>query len=655
MNRLKAIRLGLGLAITVVAVVAAFAPSAFAVISTDASTVYGSTVPGAHTDYTIIQEFEYGNGAEPTASTGAGQDLKKWIVDSPAGLIGNPNAIPYEDRCDPTSFDPTPAPAAAYNTFFTGSCPASSQVGEARIYLVNDADSGTCPNTPLTCLLAGQDMAALSGPMLGKIYILKTDPEVPVTLGTLLTSASYQNFDFSAYGGNVCTTAPGTPCAIQPKTKSILAPVTNRSDTYNGDDGDFRLRTIPAEYSNPPSALLPTVYGHPALGSGGTPLHIRRIDQQLYGMADPNDNFVTAGQGDTPFLTMPARCDSWDSYSYAFAWNGGGGSLAMDPNHPGDNTYVQSTADSVTPDCSTKPQLQATVTSTLSNPVRGDKPALTVTVADPNPLGNDQMKTLVTTLPASVSINVAALNNLCTTAQRDSNSCPAASQVGTATVATPLIGAGLTGKVYAVEGATQGLPYLSIEVDGAIKFRLDGKTKFVGASANMIETTIDNLPQAPFTNFTVNINGGSDSSLLLNRKCPTDGSVPEDGPITYTAAGYVGNAGAGSSPTTMNPCYGITRPANRRNCTRVGKKLRVTPQNLIATANVAKVELLMGKRSGPLARFATRTGGTFRLGATVRSKVFKTNTRNRIELRVVYKDGHVVRSGTATFRTCGRR
>ncbi|MGH2907566.1 MAG: hypothetical protein ACRDKI_12470, partial [Solirubrobacterales bacterium] len=345
------------MALVVVAAVAVVAPSvASASITAAASTTYGSTVPGAHTDYTIRQDFTYdANGPEPTGITGAGQDLKKWIVDSPAGLAGNPNAIPYADRCDPAAFDPTPAPAAAYNTFFTGACPDSAQVGVADVYLVNDAQSGTCPAAPIQCLAAGFDMYLLGSPLHGKIYLLKTTPEVPTTLGTLFTSASYQNFDFSGFGGNVCTTAP-TPCPIQPKTKSVLAPVTS------GADGDFRIRTIPADYSNPPIAILPTVYGHAALPSG-TPLHIRRIDQHLYGKVDPNE---TPGDNtdDVPFLTMPTRCDSWDSFSYAFAWNGGGGALAMDPNNPGDNTYVKSAADSVTPDCSSKPPLNATVNAT---------------------------------------------------------------------------------------------------------------------------------------------------------------------------------------------------------------------------------------------------------------------------------------------------
>ena len=54
MNRPRAARCGLLIAAMTVVVVAAFAPSAMATISTKASTIWGSTTPGAHTDYTII-------------------------------------------------------------------------------------------------------------------------------------------------------------------------------------------------------------------------------------------------------------------------------------------------------------------------------------------------------------------------------------------------------------------------------------------------------------------------------------------------------------------------------------------------------------------------------------------------------------------------
>lgn len=640
------------MAVTLIAVISAFAPSAFGTIGVNASATYGSLVPGAHTDYTMRLDFTYdSNGAEPAATTGAGQDMKKWIIDGPAGLVGNPNAIPKADRCDPASFDPAPAPAAAYNTFFTGSCPDSAQVGDAEVYLVNDAESGTCPNAPITCLAAGFPMSALGTPMLGKIYVLKTDPEVPTTLGTLLSSVSYQNFDFSAYGGNVCTTAPATPCAIQPKTKSVLAPVTNRSALNNGDT-DFRIRTIPADYSAPPSALLPTAMGHASIGVGGTPLHIARIDQHLFGMADPNE---TPGDNtdDVPFLSMPARCDSWDSTGYAISHNGGGGSLALDPNHPGDTDYVESTVDSDTPDCSTLPPFGTSASSVLSTGARGANPGLTVKVGDPAPSGHDQVKKLVTTLPEAVSVNVNALNNVCSEADRDADTCPAAAQIGTASIKTPLISAGLTGRVYMINGTTPGLPFLSIYVDGPVEFRLDATTQFVGPNFNMIETTFNNLPQTPFTEFTVDITGGSStSSLLFNRSCPTDGSAPGSGATTFSLAGYAGGAASSSSSNSFNGCYGAATPPRYNHCKKQSKAYRFTPSGLVDRPGIAKVQILTGYKTSSMHKRATDTKSPFSVKFTLKKSKFKKNKKIYYRYKVWYKDGKVINTKSGTFKTC---
>lgn len=647
MNRSKQARLGLCLIAALTVMTAAFAstaPAAINEIQTEASTVYGSTVPGAHTDYTIIQKFQYdGNGVEPKPGT---NDLKKWIVDSPAGLIGNPNAVPYADRCDPAAFDPSGvmSPYVAL-----GSCPAASQVGEADVYLVNDAQSGgNCPTDPghpgypLDCLAAGFPMYALGGPMHGKIYILKTDPEVPVTLGTLFTSASYQSLPNPPFP-IACTVSGGPPatCPLQPKTKSILAPVTNRSNTYNGDDGDFRIRTIPAEYTSRPAALLPTALGHASFSTGGTQLHISRIDQHLYGMV-----------GGKPFLTMPTRCDSWDSISYAIAWDGSGGNLAMDPNNPGDNTYVKSAPDSVTPNCSTLPAMGATATASLSSGARNINPALSVTVSNPNAAGDTQVKKMVTTLPAAVSIDVDALANVCEIAQRNSDSCPAASQVGTATIASPLLTAGLTGRVYITRSDNAGLPNMSIFVDGAIKFRMDATTQFTGPSFNRIETTFDTLPQAPFTDFTVNIAGGQSNSLLLTRGCSSTPASWDDGPMTYSMNGYTGQASSGSSDLKISPCVGANPPATRNHCIKQNRSANFRPQGVRSIDRVTRVQLMTGRNSKHMRSVASRSKAPFQLRRTMSSRSYHRGWRYRYGYRITYNDGKIVRTSTAFYRVC---
>jgi hypothetical protein len=648
------------MAIAVVAAFAAIAPSmASALITTKAETVYGSMVPGAHTDYTIIQKFEYGNGAEPTASTGPGQDLKKWVVDSPAGLVGDPNAVPENKRCNPASFDPSGV-LSSYVT--SGSCPASSQVGEAEVYLVNDANSGTnCPAAfnplnPFNCLMAGFPMYTL-GTMKGKIYILDTGSDVPTTLGTIFTSNAFQDLPNPPFPPPGCVASGGPPasCPLQPKTKSVLAPVTNESTANNGDT-DFRIRTIPADYTAPAAGLFPTVQGHASWSTGGTPLHISRIDQHLYGMADPNDTSATAGVGDVPFLTMPRACGDWNSISYAISQNTGtdNGTLTMDPNNLGDNKYVKSAVDTKLADCTTKPALSASATTSLTTTAREAYPGVSVTVNNPNTTSGDLPKRVVSTLPGGVSVNIPGVSSdhLCTTEQRDAAACPAGSRVGTATIDTPLISAGLTGNVYLIKSPNPGLPYLSVFAEGSIKFRLDATTRFAGFDSSQIETTFDNLPQVPFSKFTVNIEGNRADALLQNRSCPTNGTAPFDGNSAVAIDGFSGATTNSTSDNTWTGCYGAPKVSKKNSCFKVTKKFSASPSGFINVPNIAKTQLQTGTSSKSFHTRQTDSKLPYKFSFTLKKDKFKANKKYYYRVRVTYKDGAVVNSKSTTFKTC---
>lgn len=563
-----------------------------------------------------------------------------------------------DKRCDPADFDETPDPSLdSLNAFFPGACPASSKVGEADVYLVNDADSGACPDAPLDCLLAGFDMVDLGGTLHGEIFLLKTDPEVPVKLGTLFTSESYQNFDFETeYGGLKCTTAPATPCPIYPKSVDTLAPVTNRSADLDDVD-DFRVRTIPDHRTDPPNAILPTVYGHDTFDplsptpTYGTQLHIRNITFHLFGKVDPNE---TPGNttDDVQFLTNPTRCDSWDSYTYATSWDGGGGNLAMDPKHPDDNDYVKSAVDAVTPDCSSRPPFNVGATATLTSGARDANPGMTVKVTNPTAFGDDEAKKLVTTLPAVVSVDVDALSKVCSVADRNADSCPATSQVGTATIYTPMITAGLTGRIYMTKSPNASLPYLSIYVDGAIKFRMDATTRFVGPDSNQVETSFDALPQAPFTDFTVELWGGKSDSLLYTRKCSSSKSSWDDGPMAFAMNSYLGASKQSASDLKLDPCYGASKPAKISKCIKPGKKIKAMPKGIIDPASVASVQLLAGKKANKLKKLATDKKAPFAFKVTLKKSKFKKKKSYFYGYSVKYKDGKVVKTKANKFKIC---
>lgn len=106
----------LGLALVACASVALMACAARA--SADVNGVpYGSTTdvrPGSHGDLTVGSDFTYSSPSE---------DLRRVEIDLPTGGVGNPNAIPYADRCTKAQFA-------------TSTCGAASQIGVVTLQAI---------------------------------------------------------------------------------------------------------------------------------------------------------------------------------------------------------------------------------------------------------------------------------------------------------------------------------------------------------------------------------------------------------------------------------------------------------------------------------------------------------------------------------------
>lgn len=142
---------------------------------------YGGTTDtrtGGHGDLTTGVTFDY-NGS-------TSQSVEKILIDTPAGGVGNPNAVPWADRCTKEQFE-------------SSTCDAASQIGvvtiSAKAYVLG---------IPI----------ALDN-MTGTISEIQTDPEVPTLVGAYIVPSI------------------GDPIRAYAK----FYPVTW------GADGDFRIRS----------------------------------------------------------------------------------------------------------------------------------------------------------------------------------------------------------------------------------------------------------------------------------------------------------------------------------------------------------------------------------------------------------------------------
>jgi hypothetical protein len=125
--------------------------------------------------------------------------------------------------------------------------------------------------------------------------------------------------------------------------------------------------------------------------------------------------------------------------------------------------------------------------------------------------GDSHVKRAEIALPVGTTLSPGVANGLqaCTTFP----DCPAASQIGTVSFATPLLGT-LPGKVYFGEGFRL---YVVVEGQG-VKVALAGDVKLDPATGQ-ITTVFDNLPQVPFTAFALSFQGGSHAVLANPGTC----------------------------------------------------------------------------------------------------------------------------------------
>jgi hypothetical protein len=156
----------------------AIAPAAGAAIT---ATPYGGTTDttvGGHGDLTTGTTFNYGGNTTDT--------VKRILVDTPAGGVGDPNAVPYADRC-------------TKETFESGTCDPKSQIGVVTISAIAYFAGLPIPMNDMT----------------GTISEIQTDPEVPTLVG--------------AY--------------IQPSVGDPIRAYARFYPVTAGPDGDFRIRS----------------------------------------------------------------------------------------------------------------------------------------------------------------------------------------------------------------------------------------------------------------------------------------------------------------------------------------------------------------------------------------------------------------------------
>jgi hypothetical protein len=217
-------------------------------------------------------------------------------------------------------------------------------------------------------------------------------------------------------------------------------------------------------------------------------------------------------------LTLPSACSSAMSWGLTVGFSGGASEAASY-----DSSGVQG--------CQQVPFAPALTTTAQSSAFeQPDGLRVLASVPEDGAAGfSSDIALEHLALPAGLTLNPAALATLqdCSAVQaaigqEGPSSCPAGSQIGSASILTPLIPAAITGTVYLAEGEAppggsnaQYPIYLELENQRyGTTVRLRG-TLDVACTDGRMELSLDELPQLPIEELALELGGGS-STLLAN-------------------------------------------------------------------------------------------------------------------------------------------
>jgi hypothetical protein len=119
-------------------------------------------------------------------------------------------------------------------------------------------------------------------------------------------------------------------------------------------------------------------------------------------------------------------------------------------------------------------------------------------------------------LPVKLPSRLSTLQQACTEAQFDENpaGCPAASQVGSVVVHTPVLPVPLTGPAYFVSRGAQWPELIMVLQGYGVTVDLNGETHI--SKGGVTSTTLGSVPDVPFTSFTLTLPEGPHSALAGN-------------------------------------------------------------------------------------------------------------------------------------------
>jgi hypothetical protein len=157
--------------------------------------------------------------------------------------------------------------------------------------------------------------------------------------------------------------------------------------------------------------------------------------------------------------------------------------------------------------------------STAAHNSRVDGASLLTKVTYPSaPQGTEaNIARVKVSLPVKLPARLSTLQKACPekTFAEDPAGCPAAARIGEATTKTPVLPTPLSGPAYFVSHGNARYPELIIVLEGDnVTIDLHGETAI--SKKGILTSTFNTVPDAPFSNFELDLPEGPDSALTAN-------------------------------------------------------------------------------------------------------------------------------------------
>ena len=246
--------------------------------------------------------------------------------------------------------------------------------------------------------------------------------------------------------------------------------------------------------------------------------------------------------------------------------------------------------------------------------------------AEPGALAPSQVKRAVLTLPEGMTLNPSVADGLgvCTTAQYEAENaftppgggCPNASKIGDVTVQTPLFETTVRGSLFLAQpyrnptGSLIALYVVAKSPERGIIVKVAGKVE-ANSTTGQLTTTFEDLPQLPYTRFTVHMREGHRAPLVTPATCglystqtdltpwPDPTTVRHDGSSFQIEHGIGGGNCPSGTPPFAPAAQGGTLNANAGSYTPFYLHLTRTDGEQEITSYSAKLPPgLLGKIAG---------------------------------------------------------